>query len=126
MTPYRVRYCPRCGADTLHERPADGGGVYRGGDNALTFAFAVLLWCLWPLVLLLSLLAWPLVWVASVLGHFQPYWCTECGRRNCRPGGRPIFLSEYQREGPEYHYDEIRLVRLAPVAREGDLVGPIR
>jgi hypothetical protein len=127
MTPYRIRYCPRCGSETLHERPADEeGGVYRGGNDALTFALAVLIWCLWPVVLFLCLLAWPLIWLASLLGDLRPYWCSECGRMNCWPGGRPIFLSEYQREGPEYHYDEIRLVRLAPVAHEDDLIGPIK
>lgn len=114
LTPYRVKPCRRCGCETLHKRP-DGpsGGYYRGGDDALTRAYAIVLWfattgclmagmcVLWPLVLLLRPLLrradslWVRVrgWLSRVFEG--PYRCAECGRANRTPGGREVFLNEY-------------------------------
>ena len=55
----------------------------------------------------------------------RPFRCADCGRRTWARGGRQVYPSEYERTGPEYQYDEIRLVRLARVGDPRDMVGPI-
>src|SRR5262245_56747937 len=121
---YREKYCHRCRRSTLHSRESREG-VSRQPAVAHFLTGLGAIWCLWPFLIVLFILIMPLWLVVWLVYEGAPFRCDECGRRNWRPGGEPKIADQHHRSGPDYHYDEIRLVRRSLVDNENDLIKPL-